>query len=280
MKGKLLLQSFLTLKKQSCMANFFKDFGTGISTYGKAIEIIFSKGLWWFFVFPIVLNVLLFFGGFSAVNHLTELVKDWVFGYLNNENAEYFGVAYVQGFLSGFIWLVFKILFFFIFSYLGGFIVIVLMSPVFSILSEKTTEILTGISTPFDADQLMRDIVRGVLIATRNLFIEIGYMIAVFVLSFIPIVGQLGAIFLFFVSSYFYGFSFMDYTLEQKRFNISQSVQFIRNHKGIAIANGFLFSLFMLIPFCGVTLAGFVSIVSVVAATISTQNALDNDAKN
>jgi hypothetical protein len=34
------------------MANFFKEFGTGLSAYDKAVEIIFSKGLWWFFLFP------------------------------------------------------------------------------------------------------------------------------------------------------------------------------------------------------------------------------------
>lgn len=261
------------------MANFFKEFGTGLSAYGKAIEIIFSKGLWCFFLFPVLLNILLFFGGFAAVDYLTELTKNWVFGLINNENATYVGAAYVQGILSGFIWVVLKILFFFIFAYIGGFVVIVLMSPVFSILSEKTEAILTGNSYPFDADQLMRDIARGVLIATRNLFIELGYIVGVFILSFIPVVGQLGAIFLFFVSAYFYGFSFMDYTIERQKYSVSQSVQFIRQHKGIAVANGVLFSLFMLIPFCGVTLAGFVSIISVVAATISTQKVLLEEKK-
>ena len=256
------------------MANFFKEFGTGLSAYGKAVEIIFSKGLWWFFLFPVLLNVLLFFGGFAAVDYLTELTKNWVFDLLMDENASFFGAEYVHGILSGFIWVVFKILFFFIFAYIGGFLVIVLMSPVFSLLSEKTEAILTGKSYPFDADQLMRDIARGVLIATRNLFIELGYIVGVFVLSFIPIVGQLGAVFLFFVSAYFYGFSFMDYTIERQKYSVSQSVQFIRQHKGIAVSNGVLFSLFMLIPFCGVTLAGFVSIISVVAATISTQKVL------
>jgi CysZ protein len=261
------------------MANFFNQFGTGISAYGKAVEIIFSKGLWWFFIFPILLNILLFFGGFAAIEYLTDYTKESVLGWLNNENATYFGAEIVQGILSGFIWLVFKILFFFIFAYIGGFVVIILLSPVFSVLSEKTEAILTGKKYPFDGDQMMRDIVRGVLIATRNLFIEIGYIIVLFVLSFIPIVGLLGAIFLFFVSAYFYGFSFMDYTIERQRYSVKQSVQFIRQHKGIAVANGVLFSVFMLIPFCGATLAGFVSIISVVAATISTHKVLIEEKK-
>jgi hypothetical protein len=50
---------------------------------------------------------------------------------------------------------------------------------------------------------------------------------------------------------------------------ISQSVSFMRRNKGSIIGNGMIYSIFMLIPFCGVTLAGFAAIVSVVAATIS-----------
>lgn len=251
----------------------FKDFGLGLSAYGKAFELIFSKGLWWFFVFPILLNVLFFFGGYKVIDFLTDSVTDWLYNIVKGD-ANYWGASYVQGALSGFIWLVFKVLFFFVFAYFGGYLVIIFMSPVFSILSEKTEQILTGKKYPFDADQLMRDIVRGVLIALRNLFIEVLFIVVVFVLSFIPIVGQLGAIFLFFVSSYFYGFSFMDYTIERQRYSIAQSIEFVRKNKGVAIANGVLFSLFMLIPFCGVTLAGFISIISVVAATISTHKVL------
>lgn len=251
----------------------FKDFGIGIATYGKAIEFIFSNGLWWFFIFPIILNVLFFFGGFAAIDFLTDAVTNWAYGVVKGD-ADFFGAEYVQGFLSGFIWLVFKILFFFVFAYLGGYLVIIFMSPVFSILSEKTEAIITGKKYPFDADQLMRDIARGVLIAFRNLFIELLFIAGVFILSFIPIVGQIAAIFLFFVSSYFYGFSFMDYTIERQRYTISQSVDFIRKNKGVAIANGVLFALFVLIPFCGYTLAGFVAIISVVAATISTHKVL------
>ena len=95
---------------------------------------------------------------------------------------------------------------------------------------------------------MMRDVVRGVLIAMRNLFIEIGYMVLVFILGlFIPFVGGLvGSIFLFFISAYFYGFSFIDYTNERRRLTVKQSVAFMRQNKGLAIANGFVFSIFLL----------------------------------
>ncbi len=257
------------------MNTFFKDFGTGLKAYGKAFEIIFSNGLWYFFLFPLLLNVLLIVGGAMGISSLTEGLQNWLLDLVSLENATFWGAVYLKGIMSGFIWIVFKILFYFLFAYVGGYIVIILMSPVFALLSEKTEEILTDNHYPFNPDQLMRDVVRGVIIAVRNMVIELGYMILILILSFIPIVGQVGAFALFFISAYFYGFAFIDYTNERRRLSISQSVDFNRKYKGVAVANGIVFALFMLIPFCGVTLAGFAAIVSVVAATVSTHKIVD-----
>src|SRR3990167_3745253 len=102
-------------------------------------------------------------------------------------------------------------------------------------------------------------------------------MITIFALGlFIPFIGGLiGSILLFFISSYFYGFSFIDYNNERRRLTVKQSVQFMRANKGMVIANGLIFSFFLLIPFCGTTLAGFVAIISVIAATVSTHKVVD-----
>jgi CysZ protein len=102
-------------------------------------------------------------------------------------------------------------------------------------------------------------------------------MIVIFSLSFFnPVLGGIiGTIILFFIASYFYGFAFIDYNSERRRLSVKQSVQFIRKNKGMAVANGMVFSFFMLIPFCGTTLAGFAAIVSVVAATIAVHDTVD-----
>ena len=252
---------------------FFNDIGLGLRTYFKATGFIFSKGLWWFFIFPVILTIILFFGGFTLVGNLTDFIKDSLFGLTNLENADFFLANYLKGFLTGFIWIIFKLLFFFVFTYFGGYIILILMSPVFAFLSEKTDKIITGKDYPFNAEQLMRDIVRGIIIALRNMFIELAYIIALFIICFIPIIGWLFAllspVILFFISSYFYGFSFMDYTNERRKLSVKQSVSIIRKYKGLTLANGSVFSLSLLIPFCGALLAGFTAIVSVVAATLA-----------
>jgi len=246
-----------------------QDITLGLRTYGQAIGYIFRKKLAWFFLFPLLLNILLFMGGWEYIGQLSEATQEFLKGYLDLEHATFWGAQTLNTLLSGFIWILFKILFFLIFAYFGGYIIIILLSPVFSFLSERTEKIQTGHEYPFQLKQLLRDIFRGVCIATRNLLIELALTILLFLLSFVPVIGWFSAIILFFVSAYFYGFSFMDYALERKKLNLRQSVQFMRENKGIVIANGMIFSLCLVIPFCGVSLSSFAAIVSVVAGTLA-----------
>ena len=264
--------------------SLFKHFGTGISAYNKALSLIFSKGLWWFFVFPIVLNVLMMIASWFGIVSLADAAETWTNGLMNFDADSFFlaehlqsSSAFIASAVGWTVWLFSKILFFVLYGLFGGYIIIILMSPVFAILSEKTEEILTGNNYPFNADQMIRDVVRGIMIAFRNMFIELAYMIAIFVLSFfIPVLGGIiGTIILFFIASYFYGFAFIDYTNERRSLSLKQSVQFIRANKGLAIRNGFVFALAMFIPMCGTLIAGFVAIVSVVAATIATHKIVD-----
>jgi CysZ protein len=274
---------YLKSRRINNMGNF-KGFGTGFKAYGKAFEIIFTKGLWWYFLFPLLLNIIFLVAGWLGIGSLSDYVEAWLKSLMEFDENSFWGAeyltsfsTYISGIAGGIVWLLLKFVFFFVFAYFGGYIVIICLSPVFAFLSEKTEEILTGNEYPFNGDQMMRDVVRGVLLAFRNLFIELGYMIGLFFLGlFIPFIGGLiGAIFLFIISAYFYGFSFIDYTNERRRLTLKQSVQFIRANKGLAIANGFVFSLFLLIPWCGVTLSGFVAIISVVAATVATHEIVD-----
>ncbi len=264
--------------------NLFKNFGTGFSAYGKAIELLFTKGLIWYMIFPILLNLIFLVLGWLGIGSLTDYVENWLKGLMQIEDdsfygAEYLAVAstYIASIASGVVWVLMKFVFFFVFAYFGGYIVVICLSPVFAMLSEKTEEILTGNKYKFNGDQMMRDVVRGILLAFRNLFIEIFYMVIIFFLGlFIPFIGGIvGSILLFFISSYFYGFSFIDYNNERRRMKLKDSVKFVRANKGMAIANGMVFSFFLLIPFCGTTLAGFVAIISVIAATVATHKVVD-----
>ena len=257
---------------------FGDGFSIGVKSYSKALSLLFSSNLAWFFVFPLILNISLFFIGTSAVGIFVDYIEKLTTDSIGLSDANFFGSETLKTSISWVLYIVFKLIYFFSFAYVGGKVVIIFMSPVFTVLSEKIDKILTGSTYPFSSEQMMRDIVRGILIALRNMGIELGIILIVFLIAFIPAIGWfislVSTFFLLIVSSYYYGFSFMDYSNERKRRNISQSSKFIWKNKGVAIGNGFVFALSLLIPFCGTLLAGFVSIVSVAAATIA-MNELD-----
>ncbi len=245
------------------------DFRLGLQTYTESFNYIFQKRLGWFFLFPLILNILIFWLGWDYMDTLSDSIQQQLRLWLNLNQESFWGSSMLQSLLNGFIWLIFKILFFLLFAYFGGYIIIILLSPVFSHLSEKTEQLQTGRKYPFNFRRLLHDIIRGTLIALRNIAIEIFFTVVLFFCSFIPFVGWISPIVLFFISAYFYGFSFMDYAIERKQLNLSQSIHFIKNNKGVVIANGFVFSLTLLIPFVGIFLSSFMAIIAVVSGTIA-----------
>lgn len=242
----------------------------GFSAYSKALHFMQENNLRRYFLFPLLLNVLIWVIGFSISGAMVDSITESLLSLFGlSEDGENFG------FLSSVFWwlvlILLKIMMFFILHFIGGGIVLMLLSPVLAYLSEKTDQILTGKDYPFDTKQFIKDIVRGVLIAMRNTVLQGGFMIFFLLLGFVPIIGWLLPFVLFGVSAYFYGFSFMDYTCERKKMSIKESIRFIRLNKGIAISNGAIYSLTLMIPYIGTMISGFSAIVSVIAATISVQ---------
>lgn len=259
------------------MDKLFQNFGLAVGHYGKAFTFILKNKLTWFFLFPLAFNILLWVLGFSMIGDLTDLTVEWAKEQTGSGEWNFWGAEYLQMGMSGLIWFLLKVLFLIVFGYFGGFIILVVMSPVLAILSEKTEKILTEKEYEVNAEQIVRDVLRGILIALRNVSIEMGLLIIItpisFILSFIPIIGWFLAfacqIFMFFVSSFFYGFSYMDYMNERRKYNVRKSIDYMRKNKGAVMGNGSIFTASTMIPFCGSTIAPFFSIVSVVAGTMT-----------
>ncbi len=265
------------------MNRFLQGLGKGVSDYGRAIRFINKEGLAWFYLVPIIINIGLFVGGLSAIGELTEFLKEEALQVSTLNHAEGWLGETLAWLMTGAIWLVLKIVFFFMFAYLGGYIVLIVMSPVLAFLSEKTEKILTGHDYPFDIQQLMRDVVRGVLLALRNMFLEVLIIIGFFIIGLFPVIGWLiglvSPIALLLVSAYFYGFSFTDYVNERQRLNVKQSVRLMRKNRGLITGNGLPFALILFIPIIGVTISGFIAIISTVSAVISIKDQLEEHPK-
>jgi CysZ protein len=248
---------------------FVKDIQYSISSYGKAIDFIFRHKLQWTFLIPVGLNLLLFALGFSFIGKLSAEAIAFFKNYAHPENWDFWGAEFLAGTVGFLIALLLRLFFFLLFAFLGGYVILILLSPLLAYVSEKTEQIETGAAYSFSFPQLIKDVFRGIAIALRNFFLEIVFMILLFFLSFVPLVQVISPFALFLISAYYYGFSFIDYISERRRLSIKESIHFVKRNKGLAIGNGALFALTLLVPFIGVSLAGFMAIISSVAATLA-----------
>ena len=143
---------------------------------------------------------------------------------------------------------------------------LILGSPVFAYISERTEAIINGKDYPFDLKQFAKDVIRGIAIAIRNTLWQTVYLISIFILSFVPLLGWATPVLALFVECYYFGFSMLDYSSERRQLSIPQSIDFIGHHKGLAIGNGMVFYLMHTLPIIGWILAPSYA---VIAATLS-----------
>jgi len=160
------------------------------------------------------------------------------------------------------LWLILMLFYFSLFKYLW----LIIGSPIFAYLSEKTESIIAGKDYPFSLPQLMKDIVRGISIAIRNTLWQTVYTVSILLLSIIPLVGWVTPVFAVLIECYYYGFSMVDYSCERHKLSVAESINFIGARKGLAIGNGLLFYLMHLVPIIGWILA---PAYAVIAATLS-----------
>ena len=201
-----------------------------------------------------------FFG--STANTFIEWLslKTGLKTWLDKNGTGFLGFLFAFGGIM--LWLIQMLFYFSLFKYIW----LIVGSPVFAYLSEKTASISENKEFVFNSNQFIKDIFRGIKIAFRNCLWQSVYMISILLLSLIPIIGWLMPLLALLVECYYYGFSMLDYSFERKKITTSESIYFIGNHKGIAIGNGLMFYMIQLLPIVGSVLA---PAYAVVAATLS-----------
>jgi CysZ protein len=117
---------------------------------------------------------------------------------------------------------------------------------------------------------------RGIKVNARNLIMELWLTTIILLISLIPVIGWFTSLLLFFVQAYYAGFGNMDYTLE-RHFKYKESILFVRKNRGIAIGNGIVFMLFLIIPVIGVIFVLPLSVTAASTETIKLLKAKHND---
>lgn len=260
------------------MKNQINLFLKGLKSYKQAFSFLVKNKLLYFFIFPIAFNFLIYISGLSVLNDLRFFITEYLENHLKSFGAsEEWWILLLNKFFSISIWLFSKVFFFYIFSLFGGYLTIIFLSPVFTYLSEKTASTQKGISYNFNSTQFIQDIFRAILISIRNIFVQLSMVFVLFLIGFIPVIGWgisiLGNLL---IVSYFYGFSFLDYTNERHQLSLRDSVKTIRRKKGLAIGLGLVFYLCFFIPLIGGFISSFLAIISTVAATICLEETFDS----
>ena len=194
--------------------------------------------------------------GFNEWLSLNTGLKAW----LDKMNSGLLGFLFTVAALT--LLIIQLMLYFSLFKYVW----LILGSPVFAYLSEKTDSILQQKEYPFSFRQLLKDTIRGIRIAIRNALWQTVYLLSILLLSLIPVAGLVTPLIALMIECYYYGFSMLDYNCEQRKMNASQTIYFIGNHKGLAIGNGLVFYLIHLLPIVGWV---FAPAYAVIAATMS-----------
>ena len=250
-----------------------KEIIISIQSFFDAHKFIVKHKLWKWIMIPGIIYTIFFIAGIylfwissnSAIEFI--LLKTGVKSWLENMQDSWLSFFFIMGQI-----ILRLVLLLFYFSFFK-FLFLIIGSPVFAYLSEKTESILEGKDFPFNFRQLIKDIARGIRIALRNILWQTVYIITILILSFIPLFGWIAPLVALLIECYYFGFSMLDYSSERNKLTAEQSIDFIGRHKGLAIGNGLVFYIMHIVPFIGWL---FAPSYAVIAATLSLINAKKN----
>lgn len=243
-----------------------KDIIIAIQAYFQAHRFIKKHQLWKWILIPGIIYSVLFVIGMYYFMHTSSQFIEWLSlktglkNWIDTLSSSFLGFIFTMGSLL--LWLILLLFYFSLFKYLF----LIIGSPVFAYLSEKTEAIIEGKDIPFNFKQLLKDILRGIKLSARNSLWQTVYTLSILLLSLIPVLGWLTPVLAILIECYYYGFSMLDYSMERHKKTPAESIYYVSSHNGLAIGNGIVFYLFHFLPIIGWVLA---PAYAVVAATLS-----------
>lgn len=244
----------------------FKDISDGFGAYFKIFPLINKFHLKRYLFLSGLISLVIGLGLFSGIYLLYDDFGNWIQSFWRWE----FGKAFfdrASDWIAGGLISILALL-----SY--KYIIMIVLSPIQSIISSRVESGLNGYETneKLSAASIMKDLYRGLTITFRNLSKEILFTLLLLVLSFIPILTVITGPAILLVQAYYAGFGNMDYYME-RHLNVKESAQFVKRHKGLAIANGGVFLLFLFIPILGLIIA---PTFATIASSVEVHKRMDN----
>lgn len=233
-------------------------------SWAEAHTFIKEHKFWKWIILPGIIYTALFIAGMIFFWQSSDNAISWasrqlrIEPWLQQSRSEWLSFIFLM--MGMMLRLVMVLFYFSLFKY----VILIIGSPVFAYLSEKTEAIIEGKEHSFNWAELKKDCNRGIRLALRNCGWQIVYLFALLILSLVPVVGWITPLIALMMEFYYYGYSMVDYSLARNGFTPSQSVHFIGRHKGLATGNGFLF-------YAMHVLIVFAPAYAIVAATLTVQ---------
>ncbi|MEO7922809.1 MAG: EI24 domain-containing protein [Chitinophagaceae bacterium] len=218
-----------------------KEIVIAVQSWGEAQRFIKKNRLFKWILIPGIIYTLLFIAGMFIFWQSSNSVVSWISrqlsieSWLQKERSAWLSFLFV---MTGMMLRLVLVLFYFsLFKYL----ILIIGSPVFAYLSEKTEAIIEGKEHSFNWSDIKKDCIRNSKLALRNCGWQSVYLVSLILLSLIPLVGWITPVIALLLECYYFGFSMLDYSFARVNFTPSQSIRFTGRHKGLAIGNGLLF---------------------------------------
>ena len=250
-----------------------KELVIAIQAYFKAHHFIVKHKLWKWIIIPGVIYMMMFMGGMWFFWSSSTSFLDWLFNFmgiknwLDSMNNSFLNFLFITGSI------IFRLILLFFYFSLFKFLFLIVGSPVFAYLSEKTENIIEGTEFKFSFKQLLFEIWRAIRLALRNTLWQTVYTISILIFSMLPVIGWVSPLVAFLNECFYFGFSMLDYSAERHKLTATQSIAYINNKRGLAIGNGLVFFLMHIVPVIGWILA---PAYAVIAATLSLYHQNEN----
>lgn len=218
-----------------------KEITIAIQSWSDARQFIKTHHSFRWIIIPGIIYTLLFLVGLYFFSTSSNAAVSWVSEKLRIESwLQKVESAWLSFFFLMTGMMLRMVLFLFYFA-LFKYIILIIGSPLFAYLSEKTEAIIDGKEHSFNWKDLRKDAWRSIKLALRNAGWQSFYLVALIFLTLVPLVGWITPVIALFIECYYFGFSMLDYSFARNEFTPAQSISFTSRHKGLAIGNGLIF---------------------------------------
>ncbi len=242
----------------------------GVNSYIKAFRILDKYKLWSVLILPALFSLILAI----VIAFMAWITSDDIVLYVNDkfhfkDYDSQFGnlIELTVSFIVRGITL-------FLYLKLFRYMILIFMSPLFVKVSNLLHRQIDGIDEKLNVWSYCFCSFRGIKLALRNFFLELVVTLVLLFFSLIIVwITPLMPALILVIESYFFSMVMMDYSYEMDGASKEESLQLIRQNAGIAVGNGLVFNVIVLIPLLGVIFAPILSLIAARVAIDEIKNA-------